>query len=439
MLKRLGKLKSLLKYGVTAILLAIPLYPKFPFVDVPGTFVSIRLEDFLVFVIFLIWLITILPDWRSLFKNKVNVAILVYMFVGFVSVVSAVFLTKTVSLHIGVLHWVRRFEYFAAFFIGASVIKSQRDLAFFSKLLVIVAIWAFAYGMGQKYLSWPIVTTQNAEYSKGVALRYLPGGHIPATFAGHYDLASYLVLATPVLFSMFFVSNKKEKIVYLFGIGASYWLMINAVSRISIVSFMGAITLALLLIRKYKAIPIFIVASVLLMATSSSLITRYMRVFQYLLTSITPTVQAAELSIGSVLGVEDRSTSIRLNVEWPRALRAFAKNPLLGTGYSSITLATDNDYLRLLGETGLVGFVAFALILIRVAIRFLKTIPLPKLDVRSAYLAGIIGAFPGILLNATFIDVFEASKFAILFWLFMGFGYAVTRWPSRAMSRDEKN
>ena len=85
------------------------------------------------------------------------------------------------------------------------------------------------------------------------------------------------------------------------------------------------------------------------------------------------------------------------------------------------------------------GFVAFALILIRVAIRFLKTIPLPKLDVRSAYLAGIIGAFPGILLNATFIDVFEASKFAILFWLFMGFGYAVTRWPSRAMSRDEKN
>ena len=59
---------------------------------------------------------------------------------------------------------------------------------------------------------------------------------------------------------------------------------------------------------------------------------------------------------------EDRSVSIRLNVEWPRAIRAFSKNPLLGTGYSSITLATDNDFLRLLGEVGLVGALAFFLI-----------------------------------------------------------------------------
>ena len=35
-----------------------------------------------------------------------------------------------------------------------------------------------------------------------------------------------------------------------------------------------------------------------------------------------------------------RSGEIRFKVEWPRALRAFAKNPLLGTGYSSVTLAT---------------------------------------------------------------------------------------------------
>ena len=34
----------------------------------------------------------------------------------------------------------------------------------------------------------------------------------------------------------------------------------------------------------------------------------------------------------------------------------------MGTGFSSITLATDNDFLRLLGETGITGFMAFFLI-----------------------------------------------------------------------------
>ena len=57
-----------------------------------------------------------------------------------------------------------------------------------------------------------------------------------------------------------------------------------------------------------------------------------------------------------------RSFQIRLNIEWPRAIRAFWKNPFLGTGYSSITIATDNDYLRILGETGIFGLLSFVLL-----------------------------------------------------------------------------
>src|SRR3990167_10675400 len=50
---------------------------------------------------------------------------------------------------------------------------------------------------------------------------------------------------------------------------------------------------------------------------------------------------------------EDRSFNIRLKAEWPRAIRAFLKNPVLGTGYSSVGLAVDNDYLRSLAESGI--------------------------------------------------------------------------------------
>jgi len=47
MLKRLKLPDFLFKYVIVAILITIPLYPKFPFIRVPGTFVSIRLEDLL--------------------------------------------------------------------------------------------------------------------------------------------------------------------------------------------------------------------------------------------------------------------------------------------------------------------------------------------------------------------------------------------------------
>ena len=42
-----SKLNAILKYVSAAILLAVPLYPKFPLIAVSGTYVSVRLEDWL--------------------------------------------------------------------------------------------------------------------------------------------------------------------------------------------------------------------------------------------------------------------------------------------------------------------------------------------------------------------------------------------------------
>ena len=447
-------LEKALKFGVAAILIAIPLYPKFPFINVPGTYVSIRIEDFLILIVAVIWFLITLRNPGSFLKSKINQGIFIFLIVSLVSLLSAVFLTKTVVFHIGILHWVRRLEYFTAFFIGVASVKTEKDLAFYLKCVLIVVIIAGIYGMGQKYLYWPIITTQNNEYSKGVALRYTPGSHIPSTFAGHYDLATYLVLVFPVLFSLFFTLKEKvKKVLILFVISSGFWLLINAISRISVVSYFIGVSIALFLIRKYKAIPIVIIVSIVIMLFSPDLVGRYSTVIQVTVKDFMKTnkimyiksvniVQAAdeaslpkrressknkeEVSVAPVF--EDRSTSIRLNVEWPRAIRAFSKNPLLGTGFSSITLATDSHYLRLLGELGILGFLSFFIVFLRIAKAFLKALPLSQnLDLGSVYLAGIIGAVPGIFLNAVFIDVFEASKFATSFWLLLGFAVAIVK------------
>jgi hypothetical protein len=291
------------------------------------------------------------------------------------------------------------------------------------------------------------VTTQNFEYSKGVALRYTPGGHLPSTFAGHYDLATYLILVMPIFITSFLATKSKtKKIILGFSFASGYWLLLSAASRISLVSYLMAGTLTFWLVKKYKFIPVFIILSLIIAGTSNSLISRYTRVIKVTVEKVlgigdetsfflTP-VQAQELPVrrssptptaAQIPIFEDRSTSIRINVEWPRAIRAFSKNPLLGTGFSSISLATDGDYLRLLGEVGILGFVSFLTILIGVASRLLSALPFKKLNFEFAFIIAALAALPGIMLNAVFIDVFEASKLATMFWLTMGMAVATVK------------
>lgn len=446
MLKLSNKLDDIVKYLIATILLVVPLYPKFPLITVPGTFVSIRLEDFVLVLAALVLVITILPQIGTFIKETVNKSILTYLFVGLMSLVSALLVTKTIIPHIGFLHFVRRVEYFVPFFIGVYAIKTKREnLGFYIKTLMISLSIMFLYGLGQKYLAWPIIITQNLEYSKGIALRYITGGHLNSTFAGHYDLGTFLVFILPVLLSMFFFVKKfKEKIIILGIFSGGLWLLAFSGSRVSSLSYLIASFIALLAIKRIKAFPVVVVLSLLVFSLSPNLVSRYGRIIEvtvdrvksfnkillinpevvYAQNKATP-LQRRDAPTPTPTPVpvfEDRSTSIRLNVEWPRAIRALSKNPLLGTGYSSITLATDNDYLRLLGEVGILGTMAFMVIFAHLAKAILAKLPIDKYysSIELAYLGGFYGGVVGVFINAFFIDVFEASKFAILFWLFMG-------------------
>ncbi|OGM04456.1 hypothetical protein A2715_05130 [Candidatus Woesebacteria bacterium RIFCSPHIGHO2_01_FULL_39_32] len=454
MLKRLWLLDGLIKYTVAAILIGVPLYPKFPLFRISGTFVAIRIEDILLAFAGFLLLAIFVRKLDKYWKDSITKTIMLFLIVGFVSLISAIYITHTVVPHIGLLHWVRRIEYFIPFFLGLEAIeRDKKNLAFFSKIIVIVVALAFIYGFGQKYFGWPIIITQNQEYSKGIALRYTTGSHINSTFAGHYDLASFLVLILPIVVSSFFLlKGLRTKIFLTAGFFSGLWLLVNTASRISLVSYLVAVVLSLFLIKRYKAIPLVLVVSVLFIGFSSNLISRYGRIIEVVRTqslefnlinyrSLNRLVYAAEdefvlkrqiaTPTPTLVPVfEDRSTNIRLNVEWPRALRAFAKNPFLGTGYSSITLATDNDYLRTLGEVGALGFLAFFLIFGKISVSLVKVLPFDKHfeGIELAFIVGVVGAMPGIFLNAFFIDVFEASKFAIFFWLLIGFTISLTKY-----------
>jgi hypothetical protein len=105
-------------------------------------------------------------------------------------------------------------------------------------------------------------------------------------------------------------------------------------------------------------------------------------------------------------------------------MTAFKRNVLLGSGYSTLSVASDGDYVRMLGETGILGTVGFLGILLASYVIFFKRkealVGYPK-----ALVVGVFGGLTGLMFNGILIDVFEASKVAFMLWLFLGVALAL--------------
>lgn len=446
---RSSQLDSIIKYLFATLLIFIPLYPKFPLFNFPGTYVAFRLEDTLIALLALL-LIPKLISRQKLFKHRLVQTIFLYWLVSLLSVVSAILITHTAASTTAFLHWARRIEYMIPFFAALVLLERKDNLRFFTELLLPVALGVLAYALGQLYFDIPVITTQNEEFSKGIALTLQPGVNLSSTFAGHYDLATYLVMTVSLCITLAFAfKNKLNKWFYLLGLIALFWLFPQTGSRIGFAAIIGVTILSFYLVKKYFYLPVFLFILLFFGLSTPKLSGRFsnlLKIYQSQLqnkvkgvfdsrVSIAHTVYALESTSTPSSTVptptptptpelrplqQDRSTSIRFDVEWPRALRALAKNPFLGTGFSSITLATDNDYLRALGETGILGFLSFFTLILSLITHIVTTLKHKLSLLEHHYLLGTLVMILGFLFIATFIDVFEASKVATLFWMYTG-------------------
>jgi hypothetical protein len=438
-----------------------------------------------------------------------------------------------------------------------------RALIIFATTVVLLAV----YGYGQRYFYWPVYSTMNREFSKGIRLYLTEFARVQSTFAGHYDMAAYLVIALPLVLAFAYQLRTRWSSTLLhwtFWIGS--WLLVLSASRTPFGAYIAAIGLVLLItsilqkgwLNKFK----FLVTRGLVFAFFLTILLYYFGadMFERLghvvrsnpkldgivmmidaqrkvvlpddvvansplsskkLLSMLPkgkpptqaistddfaaTVAAAEdaepvasksdqppmpLNQGTTeptptppqrpAGVyedipdiekvatvsatgetivkyvkrppkwsecaleKELSLCIRLEVLWPRAIEGFWTNPLLGSGYATLTKetvdqfteadSTDNNYLRTLGEIGALGFITFYGAVALVA-WYAAWNMFSKDRLRSALSIGILCGTIGLLINAIYIDVFAASKVAQVYWSLAGifFGFlAVDRADSKS-------
>lgn len=520
------------------LIVFIPLFPKIPLAElIPGYIVRMRIEDVFVAITAVIWIIQVLRG-KAKWKSLIFWAIVVYLLIGFLSILSAIFIAPSIPLeilHIGKtsLHWFRYLEYFVLFLITFSAIKSKKDVRTLVNVIALTTLAIVVYGYGQRYHYWPVYSTMNREFSKGVRLYLTENARVQSTFAGHYDLAAYLVITLNLILALAYKqSSKLKKIaahtVHILGL----WLLITTASRVSYIAyFVGAIVVIALVASEKETLAkrikwglsqSFIILTLVIVMTflfGADMQERFLHVFRgypqieqtytavgdfvsqttdqfltatnlksdrkkkipsdwiaveldedyqeidevltktderpvqerpdrtrpddvYVDVPVTTKVatESAEGKTEYVYVKTDRtwsenamkyglSTAIRLDTLWPNALEGFKHNPLLGKGYATLNKetfmhfteaeSTDNNFLRTLGETGLLGFISFYGI---VALAMYLAFKFHQVDrtYTSAISIGFIGASVGILVNALYIDVFAASKVAFTYWTITG-------------------
>ena len=240
------------------LFLFIPLWPKIPlYSPIEAYIVRVRLEDFIVAGVFFYWLIQLYRQ-KIVWKNYLLWPILAYIGVGLLSLLSAVFLIKTIpaeALHVSksLLHWLRYTEYFTLFFIVFSSIKKDWQVKVSLGLLLLATVLIAIYGFGQKYYYWPVYSTMNREFSKGVRLYLTEHARVQSTFAGHYDLGAYLVIVLPILLALALnIKNKTAKIILHLGHWAGLWLLVTSAARSSFLAYALAAEIIILFLAFKK-------------------------------------------------------------------------------------------------------------------------------------------------------------------------------------------
>lgn len=116
--------------------------------------------------------------------------------------------------------------------------------------------------------------------------------------------------------------------------------------------------------------------------------------------------------LGYLNKVSDWSEATRL-LKWGAALDGFRQNPLLGYGFG-ITHVMDGNYIRLLGETGLLG-TALWFVFYGGMMRFMWKLRETVRMARPVFLMMV-----SIALAAIMLDMFDASKPMEMMWLMFG-------------------
>ncbi len=371
--------------ALVIVVFSMLLSPEIGAGGIPGRAVVIRAEDVFLFVMFFGWLakMAVNKELGFMRATALNAPVTIYICACLVSTLWGV-LNGFTTYKSAVFYLLKYLEYFLLYFMVVNNLRSMKEARQFVSLLLVVCFLVCLYAWHQipsgERISAPF------EGKEGE----------PNTFAG------YLLLMLSLIAGRLFYNNSSTQRFVLAGLfGLAIVPFVYTLSRGGWLAFFPSFLTFIILQKRMRAqlIAVMIILVFILPHVVPKRV--HERVQETFVADKSYKVMGKKVNLAE-------SAAARLD-SWKTGLTTWLSSPILGKGIP-VSAVIDNQYTRVLSETGIVGFIAFLWMLATLFQVGLKAFYLDGAGIFTrgvslGFLAGMVGILAHSVTAADFIVV----------------------------------
>jgi hypothetical protein len=361
-----------------------------------GRGVTLRLDDFILVIIGFSWLarMSIYKELGFFLRTPLNRPIAAYITVCLIATFLGALFGR-VSFKTGFFFVLKYFEYMVIYFMVVNHLHDRKQVRYFLWALLFTCVVVSFFGISQ-----------------------IPsGGRVSAPFEGETGepntFGGYLLFMLAITIGLVLTANLwRDRLIYG-GISlAAFIPFLFTQSRGSYLAFLPMLSVFVWLSEKRKVIVLFLLFISALLPLTAPQVVKDRITFTF-----TQRYHPGQhVQVGDVR--LDTSTSARLR-SWKNALGDAVNHPILGfgvTGYEFI----DAQYPRVLVETGMVGMIAFLILMWAIFKQGITVFEHTDDTLHKGISMGFLAGFVGLLVHSIGANTFIIVRIMEPFWFVAG-------------------
>jgi len=382
-------------FALIILIFSMLLSPELEVGAIPARAIIIRADDIFLIVVFLGWLakMAINKELGLIRSNPLNRVILIYILIYTLATIFGA-MKGYLKLQSGVFYLLKYFEYFLLFFMVFNNIKNINQIRVFVFFMLLVSLIVSLY-------AWKL-------HLSGV-------GRVTAPFDTEGEantLGGYLILIIMLVSALLFnLSSFSERIFLFICLFFAIPALLFTLSRGSWLGFIVAVVALFFLTPRRKVIiSLFIVAGIMFLPI---ILPSYVK--ERIRTTF---VQGRQYEVLGRRFKLDESASARIE-SWSQSYKRLMKEPFLGYGAGSVNVV-DNQYSRVMIESGILGFLAFFWLMVEIFRNsLLSLMKLKDEPFACGLIAGFLAGFFGLLAHSLSAASFIIIRIMEPFWFLM--------------------
>ena len=407
-------------FGLSLLIFSMLLSPELETFKVPSQSVVFRFDDFLIGAVFFTWLakMAIFKETALFRHTPINLPSFLYIVAcSFSTLLGAEF--GIVTGRAPFFFILKYFEYFLLFFMFSNNVETQKQVQNFFICFFITAIIVCAYG--------------NGLYITNYGGQYATQERITAPFEGdnpqHASLSGYLLLLISLLLGLLSYSEWPRHRWFLWCfLCACLATLVLSRSRGALIGFIPLYLTAIFLATKRRRIHLVLFIGMIFLVGYFTVPGRVLEFIKEGFVGHVYKVVGVNVSVGE-------TGAVRF-FNWRIVFEKWVQHPIFGCGVTGVGIV-DNQYLRVLGEAGIVGVIIFIWMLVtifRVGFSALKRESCFSKALGMALVCTNVGLMAQGLTANSYIIV----RIMEPFWFLLAMTVGVTQFPEAELSAAKK-